>query len=326
MSTVRPLRCALLGGGGMGVRNAVNAEGTGHVTVTAVVTRRAGGASATEHALGHPVTEYTDFGRMIAAEHPEVVIVAIPPYAHAGEVETAAAAGAHLFLEKPIALDLERGRSQVEAVSRAGVVSYVDFHLRLLPVVRRIRESVVDGSAGAPVLFHASYLCNSLHTPWWRDAKQSGGQSVEQVIHLFDVARHLFGELQPHSAVRDTLCHADDPTYTSEDLAATILRGASGATVTISSTNCAVEQTWRTRFSAVYSEMTGEYDSAFPERAAVTPRSGAGGGNRGEPDPHVHAMREFISCVRTGRPSPVPIEEGLQSLELVLAAGRLAGE
>jgi hypothetical protein len=94
--------------------------------------------------------------------------------------------------------------------------------------------------------------------------------------------------------------------------------------------------------------MTAEYDSAFPGRAAVTPRFGEGswfasraaeaadaaGAHRGAPDssepgppatdPHVHAMRDFISCVRDGRPSPVPIDEGLRSLELVLGAGRLA--
>ena len=323
------LRCAVLGGGGMGVQNSINAESTGLAEVTAICSRRPEGGAELADLLGHQVSTYHDISQLLVSEAPELLIVAIPPYAHAGEVELAARAGSHLFLEKPIALDLERARSQVAAVREAGVMSFVHFHLRSLTTVRRLGERLREGSAGHPVLFSASYFCNSLHAPWWRDAARSGGQSVEQVIHLFDLARHLFGELEPVHAIRANSCHREEPGYTSEDVATTLLLGEAGPdypapVCQIASTNCAVPGEWRSRFSAVYENLTAEYDSTGSPPGRLLPVGGGNVEDLEEPtDPRAESMRAFLTAVREGDPSPVPIEEGLRTLELVLRAAEI---
>ena len=57
---------------------------------------------------------YTDFRRMLATARLDLLIVALPPGAHNGEVEQAAQAGLHLLVEKPIALSMERAESMVQ--------------------------------------------------------------------------------------------------------------------------------------------------------------------------------------------------------------------
>ena len=65
--------------------------------------------------------------------------------------------GIHIFNEKPIALNLERGQSMVDAIEKAGVHSQVGYHMRFGKAVRRVRELMETGVAGRPTLFSANY-------------------------------------------------------------------------------------------------------------------------------------------------------------------------
>src|SRR5690606_12428322 len=122
----------------------------------------------------------------------------------------------NLLVEKPIALDLARARSMVEA-SR-GVVAACGFMYRFGAAVARWDALQGAGETGRIGYFSGHFHCNALHAPWWRDRAKSGGQMVEQLIHIADLARHVLGMPETAYARAANLFHRDVPGYTSEDV------------------------------------------------------------------------------------------------------------
>ena len=119
----------------------------------------------------------------------DLLFICLPPYGHSDEVEQAAARGIHLLIEKPIALTSEHGWRMVEAAEQAGIKTQVGFMNRFGAAVEQLKALLDSGEAGPVGLMAARYFCNALHAHWWRTREKSGGQVVEQAIHMFDLMR-----------------------------------------------------------------------------------------------------------------------------------------
>ncbi len=89
----------------------------------------------------------------------DAVVVETPPYFHPEQVAAAVAAGKHVFLAKPVAVDVPGCRSILESGERAkGKVSFlVDFQTRAQPAFQEAAARVHRGDIGAPVLGHVYY-------------------------------------------------------------------------------------------------------------------------------------------------------------------------
>ena len=83
-------------------------------------------------------------------EHPDVnlVLVLTPDALHLEPVLAAAAAGKHVFCEKPVGANVEEAYAMWSAVRGAGVAHYVPFWTRYAPSFIRARELVADGVLG----------------------------------------------------------------------------------------------------------------------------------------------------------------------------------
>ena len=97
----------------------------------------------------------TDYADLLEDPQIEAVVVASPTPLHAEMTEAEAAAGKHIFCEKPLSLDLERTYGGVEAVRSAGVKMQVGFHRRFDPDYRAAREKISAGERGG------GYLCRT---------------------------------------------------------------------------------------------------------------------------------------------------------------------
>ncbi len=316
----RLIRCVILGTGSMACAHGVHAEASGEAEIVGVCSRSPDGGSSLMDRLSRQIPVYTDFSRMIRNLQPDVLITAVPPHAHSGEVEAAAKEGIHLFLEKPIALTLQRAASQVSAAEQSGVVTQVDFHLRFTRLVQRIKELMQQGKTGPAALFTAAYLCNSLHSSWWRDRSRSGGQVVEQAIHLYDLARYLAGEPVTVESALANLCHQDIPDYTVEDTAVSSLVMDSGALASIASSNCALPGRWDPSFTLVCRHLTAQFSREVGSRITWCSDPEHPETITQDADPHDTALRQFFRAVRGTEPPAAPITEGYRSLELVLRA------
>ena len=139
----------------------------------------------------------------------DAVAVESPPYFHPEQAVAALEAGKHVYLAKPIAVDVPGCTAIVGAAKQAeGKLStLVDFQTRNDPLYQEAARRVHDGLIGKPVCGQSFYYCGRLHKQsepgrevdrlrnWVFDKALSGDVIVEQNIHVLDAANWL---LQGH--------------------------------------------------------------------------------------------------------------------------------
>jgi inositol 2-dehydrogenase len=169
----------------------------------------------------------TDYADLLDDPEIEAVIVASPTPLHAEMTEAAAAAGKHVFCEKPISLDPKRTHEVIEAVRSAGVKMQVGFHRRFDPDYRAAREKVSAGEIGDVYLFRTSL--RDMRSPSPEFLKGSGGFFADVTVHDFDAARWLVGEIEEVTAFGAALSDPGFEEVGDVDNAVVTLRFATGA-------------------------------------------------------------------------------------------------
>jgi len=91
---------------------------------------------------------YEDYREMLAAEKPDIAIVATPDHWHALPMIAAVKAGAHVYVEKPIGHTIMEGRAMVNAARAAGRVVQVGTHRRVSPHNVSGMKFLKEGNAG----------------------------------------------------------------------------------------------------------------------------------------------------------------------------------
>lgn len=148
------------------------------------------------------------FERLLATDV-EAVVIESPPYFHPAHAAAAVAAGKHVYLAKPVAVDVP-GCQSIEASGRLATQKQrcflVDFQTRANPAYQEVVKRVRDGMIGQVVFLDAAYYCGATwggmdkflrENPgnaearlraWGLDRTLSGDVITEQNIHALDVA------------------------------------------------------------------------------------------------------------------------------------------
>lgn len=283
-------------------------------------------ATAEAFAGRHGGMPHDSFQRMLDQARLDALIVAIPPAAHAGEVEAAAAAGIHMVLEKPIALDNDRASSMVDAAWASRIVTQVSFIQRFGGAVENWIALQQSGQTGPIGLMTGCFYVNAPHGKWWTQRATSGGQTLEQLIHIVDLVRLFMGEPDTVFGRTANMFHQGQPGYDIEDMTTAVFGYNDGRTAVLTATDAIAEglrmKEWRLiaeKYSAQFSNENRATFSAIGEDAAAVERIAS------EQDVFVSLMADFLAAIRQKRPARVPIEEGARSLALALAA-RQAGD
>jgi UDP-N-acetyl-2-amino-2-deoxyglucuronate dehydrogenase len=289
----------------------------------------------------------TDLDTLLALG-PELVSVCTPHPTHEQVVSAAAAHGAHVLCEKPIAVDLASAARTVQACEDAGVRLGVLFQRRFWPAAVRIRRALEDGVLGTPVLGHASVLLHRdaeyyTSAPWrgsWET--DGGGVLMTQAIHHVDLLQWFMGEAVEVSARYATFEHG--AAIEVEDTLVATLRFASGALATLAASTALAPglgsrvtvtgSTGATVGLAEYPEgaeganylwtVPGEAVVAAPFGGGLAPDVALRTINGGLAPFHARQIAEFVDAVRTGREPAVTGREAMKSLAIVIAAYRSA--
>jgi predicted dehydrogenase len=129
-----------------------------------------------------------------AIEDADGVLIATPNHVHAENAIASAAAGRHVFVEKPIADTIEAAERIRDACVEAGVVLMVGHAFRRLGAARRAKGLV--GELGTVVLAEANFsLPGKLPPHAWRAqrARNPGGPIMQLGIHHVDTLAYLLG-------------------------------------------------------------------------------------------------------------------------------------
>ncbi|GAB3347565.1 Gfo/Idh/MocA family protein [Modestobacter lapidis] len=315
------LRVGCVGTGFIAGRHLGALSGLDDVEIVAVADSLPGRAE--EVAARYGARAYPDGAALLDTEELDAVWFCVPPFAH-GPLETAALARRlPFFVEKPLALDLGTAREVARGVRETGVVTAVGYHWRHLDLVARAAELLRDAP---PQLVTGHWLDRTPAAPWWSRRNGSGGQVLEQTTHLFDLARHLVGEVATVSSGEVTRPRQGFPSADAPTAATALLGFASGAVGTISSTSALG---WR---HAVGLQLLGAglvvelgERSLTDHELRVSTVDGAQVTVSDE-DPIAREDREFLAAVRGGTPVQVPYEEALRTHALAWAADLSARE
>jgi predicted dehydrogenase len=195
------------------------------------------------------VNYYTDYEEMIKAESPEGVIIATPTESHTVVGVTCAQHGVHLFVEKPIAAETQKGRMLVESARRNNVQLLVGHHRRFNPLVEMTRQTIRQGKIGKLVAVSVLWVLlkpSDYFQIEWR--KQLGGGPVLiNMIHDIDNMRYICGEVQKVYAETSSAVRG----FKVEDTAIVSLRFSDGSLGSIIASDC-VPSSWS------YEATTGE--------------------------------------------------------------------
>lgn len=269
---------------------------------------------------GLTCTLFEDGFQMIEEAGLDILYICLPPFAHTGQLEAAAEKGIHVFIEKPIALSVERGRSMVQAAEKNDIITQVGYHMRFGSAVKKFKKYLEDGTAGRATLYMADYECNSLHGPWWRDVTKCGGQVFEQVIHLYDMALYLMGAANSVNGYVANLCHKDVEGYTIEDTSVCNIRFENGALGSICGSNCSVKNQWNGKFRVICEHMVADFTDHNHAVFTFTQEENPSTEEVCEEvDVTYEEDCDFIQKVRLHQKSAADIREGLSGLELVSA-------
>jgi len=149
----------------------------------------------------------------LPASDVDVIAVMSPPSFHPDQIVAGIEAGKHVYMAKPLAVDVPGCRKILEAARKVkGKQSLlVDFQTRNHPLFREAASRVQRGDIGFPVLGQVYYQAGRLtpqaqgHSPmarlrnWVFDIALSGDIIVEQNIHVIDVA-NWYTQAQPYKA------------------------------------------------------------------------------------------------------------------------------
>jgi predicted dehydrogenase len=219
------VRVGLLGCGGRGTEDATNLVDTGGARVVALADlfqdqldaaranfdklQQAKGLSAIDAA--QLFVGPNAFRQIAASKEVDAIVVATPPYFHPQHLEAVVAAGKHVYLEKPVAVDVPGAKKVIDIGRRAeGKLSLdVGFQIRDCPPFVEMVRRIHAGALGKIACGEAYYLSGYLDRPTWPNASPaerrlrnwvydrvlSGDIIVEQNIHVIDICNWI---LQSH--------------------------------------------------------------------------------------------------------------------------------
>ena len=149
----------------------------------------------------------------------DAIVVATPAYYHPQHLEAVVAAGKHVYLEKPVAVDVPGAHKVIEIGKRAkGKLSLdVGFQIRDCPPFVELVNRIHNGALGNVVCGEAHYLSGYLERPprpnvspvelrlrnWVYDRALSGDIILEQNIHVIDICNWV---LQAHPLRANASC------------------------------------------------------------------------------------------------------------------------
>ncbi len=261
-------------------------------------------------------------------ENPDIdaVVICSPTDLHATMIEEAAAAGKHIFCEKPIARTLKEIDKALDAVAKAGVKLQIGFNRRFDANFARVRQAIASGEIGEPHLLHI--ISRDPGPPPIEYVKVSGGMFLDMTIHDFDMARFLIGEdveeVFAAGAVRvdPAIGEAGDL-----DTALVTLKFASGVLGVIDNSRRAVYG-YDQRVEVLGSAGGATVSNNHPNTAII---SDAATVHRDLPlnffmdrylDSFMTEMRDFVDAVLDDKPTPVTGTDGRAAVALGIAARR----
>lgn len=247
----------------------------------------------------------------------DAVYITTPNTQHVSLTLAVLDAGKHVFCEKPLATTISDAESVFAKAKRAQSVVQVGHNRRFAPVYATLKQLITEKHV--PHSAHVKMNRGELLNPVWTgDPSVTGGFLYETPIHMFDMMRFLFGEVESLHAI------GSQHEYRETDDFSVLLKFTSGFHATLAT---AADASWLFPFERVEvfchhaTFVTREMESLvcstnleghFTEQSLQQlPRDEKWG--------YVQEDRAFVDAIINHTPPLVTALDGLMSVELVNA-------
>lgn len=315
------MRVALIGAGTMG---ATHAEGWSQTDAQLVGIVATDLARAEALATQYGTTVYDSLDAVLPLA--DIIDICVPTHLHRDFVERAAAAKKHIFCEKPIARTHADGEAMIAACEKAGVRLFIGMTTRFFPEYRSAHDLVASGEIGSPAVVRLSrvaYKPQKTTDNWFLDYAKSGGPLLDLMIHDYDFARWVAGDVE---RVYARNVSAADPNAEG-DYAQVLLRFRSGAIGHIEGGWVYPPPLFRRKIDIACEQglIEWESDNSAPlvSHFKAAPGASAEVGLPLSPlleDPYTTAVKHFYDALIHDTPFDVTPADALAALDIALAA------
>ncbi len=246
----------------------------------------------------------------------DAVLVCTPNKTHTEIASAAVTAGKHVFCEKPFSIGIDDARKLLNIANGSTSVFQVGHNRRYAPVYAKLKELIAETQAHSA---HIKMNRGELKNPVWTgDVGITGGFLYETTIHLFDMMRFQFGEID------ELIAYGSQHEYPELDEFSIIFKFKSGFHCTFASSS---DASWHFPFERIEvfchhrTIMTEEMERLLDSRGMdanfatlsfhMTEKEERWG--------YVQEDKAFIDAILTGTPPPVTALDGFKSVELVEA-------
>ncbi|MDD3154250.1 MAG: Gfo/Idh/MocA family oxidoreductase [Victivallaceae bacterium] len=289
---------------------------------------------------------YADWKSMLAAVKPDAVDVCLPNYEHLPAALDAIAAGCHVYMEKPLAMNVAECKTMLAAAKEKNVKLAVGFQQEYNPGTTILTNAREAGFFGDLRYVHGSLL-RRRGTPNWGiyySRELGGGPVLDIAVHLLDVITYVCGRPEP-ARVTASYFYGEGKTsdkvycsspnwntrdYNVEDLAVAHITFANGLVVQLETSyvnhikeDCVYDfklggskggAWWQSgKAPELYTDMLGAMMNITP---AFLP-------SQGRPDMFRRKLENWVNACRTGSELLLPGEVGLY-IQRILDAIALA--
>ena len=279
---------------------------------------------------------FRDHQTMLAEVQPDIAVITTPHPLHAPLAIDSMQAGAHVLVEKPLAVEVAAGDAMNAAAERTGKILAVSFQQRFRPAIERAKALISSGELGELVRV-------LMIEPWYRTAAyyksagwrgtwkgEGGGVMMNQGPHPLDLLCHLAGQPTKVWGWARTRAHAIEV----EDSAQAMLEFANGAPgyLNISTVEAGLERRLQIVGDRGALELVGEdlsllrFSESLSEHRASNPGMWASPGSTreaismpGDGGGHVAVYQDLEAAIRTGNRPRCDGREAMMSLELANA-------
>lgn len=256
----------------------------------------------------------------------DVVDICTPTHRHHEMALQAAAAGKHIICEKPLARTLAQAREMMAACDAAGVKLLVAHVVRFFPEYALARQKVASGEIGKTAVLRlkrGSFQPKKSVDNWFVNFEKSGGMMLDLMIHDFDYARWVAGDVVRVYAKNISDSHAG----ANVDHGLAIVTHKSGAISHVEGSWAYPQPMFRTQLEIAGDNGLIQFDSGqmasigvhLHQKGGDTPDVPLPGSPLSE-DPYTTQIKAFYEHLAHDTPVRITAVDGYKALQIALAA------
>ena len=265
---------------------------------------------------------YKSYEGLIKDQDVEAVIIGLPTHLHLNCARESAEAGKDIFLEKPIARNVQEAKEILSVAERNSVKLMMGYHMRFNSEFTNVRENLKNGLLGDIENAQATFISTGPffhraegHAPvpvpdWWFNKELTGGGVLTDLgCHMINLLRWYFGEI---TDIKGHFGHRFNMDF--EDSALCLAKFESGTIGVINVGWFSQEYLLRLDFSGSVRNITAKHTPSNPINAVIQMLAT---GNKKFFQAHQNELQHFLECIINDLKPRSTGQDGLKDIEAI---------